>query len=112
VAALFSAYINGDVKKIAEGQQTLPPSLGFRPFEVGKISLWDSALFSSAVQGSMTEVQRNLVVLFSAAVIGLRKEVFFETFKIVMDSLRTGQVTSTGLVYLFKRFVGLESDEN
>ncbi|THU86243.1 ARM repeat-containing protein [Dendrothele bispora CBS 962.96] len=55
---LFSAYMDGNFKNITEGQQKIPPSISFRPFG-----------------NSTTPAQRNIVSLFSAAIIGLRKEV-------------------------------------
>jgi hypothetical protein len=36
-AALFSAYLSGDVKGIAEGYQKLPADETFRPLEVGSV---------------------------------------------------------------------------
>ncbi|KAF5355338.1 hypothetical protein D9758_006078 [Tetrapyrgos nigripes] len=57
-SVLFSAYMDGELKKIAEGQQSIPASVDFKPF---------SEL--------VTPVQRNLITLFSAGIIGLRKEV-------------------------------------
>ena len=38
-AALFSAFLSGDVKGIAEGHQKIPTNVTFRPFEVVPMAL-------------------------------------------------------------------------
>ncbi|EPT02988.1 hypothetical protein FOMPIDRAFT_1142982 [Fomitopsis schrenkii] len=58
VAALFAAYVHGDVKQLAEGHQKIPSHTRFEPFDV-----------------EASSSQKNLLALFSAAVVGLHKEV-------------------------------------
>jgi len=59
-ASLFSAYFDGEVKKIADGQPKLPEDKPFTPFAP------DAATSS-----------KTLTLLFTASVIALRKEVAF-----------------------------------
>ncbi|RPD59070.1 ARM repeat-containing protein [Lentinus tigrinus ALCF2SS1-7] len=58
VKAVFAAYIDGDVSELAQGIQKIPAGKKFSPLEA-----------------SASTYQRNLLVLFSAAVVALRKEV-------------------------------------
>ncbi|KAL0577529.1 hypothetical protein V5O48_004470 [Marasmius crinis-equi] len=76
VQALFSAFIDGNVKPIAEGQQPVPADYVFRPFDVGSISLHPICEIDVAfVQPSSSGSAKNLVVLFSSAVVALHKEI-------------------------------------
>ncbi|KAF9269073.1 ARM repeat-containing protein [Marasmius fiardii PR-910] len=58
IQALFSAYLDGNVKSIAEGQQAIPPDYVLRPF--GE---------------SASSVTKSLVVLLSSATVALQKEI-------------------------------------
>ncbi|KAI0773303.1 ARM repeat-containing protein [Trametes elegans] len=58
VKAVFGAFLDGDVAQLAEGIQKIPADKKFTPFQTGAPT-----------------PQKNLVVLFAAAVIALRKEV-------------------------------------
>ncbi|OCH91496.1 ARM repeat-containing protein [Obba rivulosa] len=56
--ALFAAYLQGDVKRLVDGQQKTPADRTFRPLEPAASTL-----------------QKNLLALFSAALIALHKKV-------------------------------------
>ncbi|OSX64436.1 hypothetical protein POSPLADRAFT_1065586 [Postia placenta MAD-698-R-SB12] len=58
VSVLFAGYLHGDAGKLAEGHQKLPADKKFEPFSPEVCSL-----------------QKNLLALFSAAIIALHKEV-------------------------------------
>ncbi|KZT07275.1 ARM repeat-containing protein [Laetiporus sulphureus 93-53] len=58
VMILFAGYLQGDVKQLAEGHQKIPSDRRFDPFHADAPS-----------------VQKNLLALFSAAIIAMRKEV-------------------------------------
>ncbi|TFY77934.1 hypothetical protein EWM64_g6077 [Hericium alpestre] len=58
VSALIDAYLKGEAKKIAAGQPMIPQGAQFSPFDDGASS-----------------AQKNLVVLFSQALIALHKDV-------------------------------------
>jgi DNA repair/transcription protein MET18/MMS19 len=73
--ALFAAYISGDVKGIAEGHQKLPVDETFRPFEVSTHCSDFDAKSLRVLQSTSPVTQRNLVALFAAGIVPLRKEV-------------------------------------
>ncbi|KAI0079355.1 ARM repeat-containing protein [Panus rudis PR-1116 ss-1] len=58
VESLFAAYFNNQPARVAEGQPKLPAEKSFAPFDP-----------------QAPKLQRNLVPLFSAAIVALRKEV-------------------------------------
>ncbi|KAI0831813.1 ARM repeat-containing protein [Trametes gibbosa] len=58
VVAVFSAYLNGNTSQLAQGIQKIPVDKTFAP-----------------LQANAPTAQKNLVVLFSAAVVALHKEV-------------------------------------
>ncbi|KAI0339641.1 ARM repeat-containing protein [Trametopsis cervina] len=58
VAGLFDAYLHGKPSSVAEGQQKLPSDQSFSPFST-----------------DAPDTQKNLVALFTAAIVPLRKEV-------------------------------------
>ncbi|EMD39279.1 hypothetical protein CERSUDRAFT_82017 [Gelatoporia subvermispora B] len=58
IEAVFAAYLHGDVKQLADGQQKLPADRPFTPLDP-----------------SAPTLQKNLLGLFSAAVVALRKGV-------------------------------------
>ncbi|KZT67370.1 ARM repeat-containing protein [Daedalea quercina L-15889] len=58
VGALFAAYIQGDVKQLAEGHRKIPSDKKFDPFDV-----------------DVSPLQKNLLSLFAAAIVALHKEV-------------------------------------
>ncbi|KAH9930313.1 ARM repeat-containing protein [Fomitopsis serialis] len=58
IVALFAAYVQGDVKQLAEGHQKVPSDKRFDPFDV-----------------EASPLQKNMLALFAAAVVALHKEV-------------------------------------
>ncbi|GBE89610.1 MMS19 nucleotide excision repair [Sparassis crispa] len=57
-AVLFAGYLHGDIKRLAEGQQKIPSDRLFDPFNAGA-----------------SPAQKNLLALFSSAIVALHKEV-------------------------------------
>jgi hypothetical protein len=73
--ALFSAFLTGDIKGIAEGHQKIPAEKKFLPFIVLSPSL-DLLIFSSiSLKDATPAPQKNLVALLAAAIVTFHKEV-------------------------------------